>query len=92
MRARSRAEWMERLEAAGIPCAPIHTLPELAEQEQTDAVAMLQEAPGLAKPFVGLPIKFDDVRPPIRRRAVRPGTTSSGSGTRRGRSGTDGRG
>jgi crotonobetainyl-CoA:carnitine CoA-transferase CaiB-like acyl-CoA transferase len=73
MRARSRAEWMERLEAAGVPCAPINTLAELAEQEQTDAVEMLQQAPGLAKPFVGLPIQFDGVRPPIRRRAPRIG-------------------
>src|SRR6202162_1267691 len=71
MRWRSRAKWMERLDAAGVPCAPINTLAELAEEPQTDAVEILQEAPGLAKPFIGLPVKFDDVRPPIRRPAPR---------------------
>ena len=73
MRSRSRAEWIARLEAAGVPCAPINTFAALAEEPQTDAVGMLQEAPGLAKPFVGLPIKFDDVRPAIRRTAPRIG-------------------
>jgi crotonobetainyl-CoA:carnitine CoA-transferase CaiB-like acyl-CoA transferase len=69
MRSSSRAEWMERLEAAGVPCAPINTFPELANEPQTDAVDMLRKAPGLAKELMALPIKFDDVRPPIRRRA-----------------------
>ena len=73
MRTRTRAEWMERLEAAGVPCAPINTLPEVAAEPQTDAVEILQEAPELEKPFVGLPIKFDDERPPIRRPAPRIG-------------------
>src|SRR6266571_558813 len=73
MRSRRRAEWIERLEAAGVPCAPINTLAELAEEPQTDAVEILQEAPGLAQQFVGLPVKFDDVRPPIRRPAPRIG-------------------
>jgi crotonobetainyl-CoA:carnitine CoA-transferase CaiB-like acyl-CoA transferase len=73
MRSRSRADWIERLEAASVPCAPINTLAELAEEPQTDAVEILQEAPGLAKQFVGLPVKFDDVRPPIRRPAPRIG-------------------
>lgn len=73
MRARSRAEWLARLDAAGVPCAPINTLAEAAAEPQTEAVGILQEAPGLSKPFVGLPIKFDDVRPPIRRGAPRIG-------------------
>src|SRR5207247_10882150 len=73
MRSRRRAEWIERLEAAGVPCAPINTLAELAEEPQTDAVEILQEAPGLAQQFVGLPVKFDDVRLTIRRPAPRFG-------------------
>jgi crotonobetainyl-CoA:carnitine CoA-transferase CaiB-like acyl-CoA transferase len=73
MRKRTRAEWLERLEAAGVPCAPINTLAEVAAEPQTDAVEILQEAPELEKPFVGLPIKFDDERPPIRRPAPRIG-------------------
>ena len=73
MRARSRSEWLARLDAAGVPCAPINTLAETAAEPQTEAVEILQEAPGLPKPFIGLPIKFDDVRPPIRRPAPRIG-------------------
>ena len=69
MRTRSRADWMARLEAAGVPCAPINAFPELANEPQLEAVDILQEAPGLAKRVVALPIKFDDVRPPIRSRA-----------------------
>jgi len=64
---------MEQFEAAGVPCAPINTLPEVAAEPQTNAVEILQEAPELEKPFVGLPIKFDDERPPIRRPAPRIG-------------------
>jgi len=73
MRDKSRAEWIKLLEAAGVPCAPINTFPELASEAQTDAVEMLQEVPGIGKPCVGLPIKFDGVRPPIRRPAPRIG-------------------
>ena len=69
MRTQSRADWMARLEAAGVPCAPINAFPELANEPQLEAVDILQEAPGLAKQVVALPIKFDDVRPPIRSRA-----------------------
>ena len=46
MRSSSRAEWMQRLESAGVPCAPINTFPELADEPQTHAVDMLRKAPG----------------------------------------------
>ncbi len=73
MRTKSRAEWISRLEAAGVPCAPINSFVELAGEPQTEAVGILQTAPELGKEFVGLPVKFDDVRPPIRRAAPRIG-------------------
>jgi crotonobetainyl-CoA:carnitine CoA-transferase CaiB-like acyl-CoA transferase len=73
MRGKSRAEWIELLEAAGVPCAPINSFSELAAEPQTDAVGMLQQVPGLEQPCLGLPIKFDGVRPPIRRPAPRIG-------------------
>ncbi len=73
MRGKSRAQWIKLLEAAGVPCAPINTFAELASEAQTDAVEILQEVPGIGKPCVGLPIKFDGVRPPIRRPAPRIG-------------------
>ncbi|MGA2128329.1 MAG: CoA transferase [Xanthobacteraceae bacterium] len=67
MRQRSRAEWAARLEAAGIPCAPINDLAEVAENAQTEAVGMLLHEPRSGGTFVGLPLQFDGARPAIRR-------------------------
>jgi crotonobetainyl-CoA:carnitine CoA-transferase CaiB-like acyl-CoA transferase len=66
MRTRSRAEWAERLEAAGVPCAPINDVSEIAEHPQTEAVGMLLHEPHSGGTFVGLPLKFDGTRPGIR--------------------------
>lgn len=68
MRTRNRAEWIECLEAAGVPCAPINTLAEVAREPQTAAVEMLHCAPGLGE-FVRMPLSFDGERPPVRRSA-----------------------
>lgn len=69
MRTRSRAEWTERLEAAGVPCAPINDVTEIADNPQTEAVGMLLHEPQSGGTFVGLPLKFDGTRPGIRRPA-----------------------
>lgn len=36
----TRAEWMERLEASGIPCSPVHNLGELSQHPHTLASGM----------------------------------------------------
>jgi crotonobetainyl-CoA:carnitine CoA-transferase CaiB-like acyl-CoA transferase len=72
MRTRGSAEWIECLESAGIPCAPINTLAEVAKEPQTAAVEMLQAIPGLGE-FVRLPLSFDGERPAILRPAPRIG-------------------
>jgi crotonobetainyl-CoA:carnitine CoA-transferase CaiB-like acyl-CoA transferase len=64
---RTKGEWIDRLEAAGIPCAPIHGLPEILAQEQTAALGMIQPVPGDEISLVGLPLSFDGERPTIRR-------------------------
>jgi crotonobetainyl-CoA:carnitine CoA-transferase CaiB-like acyl-CoA transferase len=64
---RSKGEWIDLLEAAGVPCAPINSLPEVLAQPQTDAIGILQPVPGEEMPLVGLPLSFDGVRPSIRR-------------------------
>jgi crotonobetainyl-CoA:carnitine CoA-transferase CaiB-like acyl-CoA transferase len=69
MRTRSRAEWIECLEAAGVPCAPINDVAEIAHDAQMQAVEMLYHEPRSGGTFVGLPLKFDGVRPKIRRPA-----------------------
>ena len=61
-----RASWQARLDAAGIPVAPLLTLDEVIAHPQTVAVGMVQEAPDGHFPMVGIPLQFDGVRPPLR--------------------------
>jgi len=69
MQTRTKAEWLERLEAAGVPCAPIQNLEEVLAEPQTAASGMLQAVPELGLDLLGLPLSFDGERPPMRRRA-----------------------
>jgi len=69
MLSRTKGEWLDRLEQAGVPCAPIHTLDQALAQPQTTALAMIQRVPGIDLELMGLPISFDGARPLIRRRA-----------------------
>ena len=59
----SRAEWAERLDAAGVPNAPINSLDEVVAHPQTVASEMIQAAPGGDFRLVGLPLRFDGERP-----------------------------
>ncbi|HVV94247.1 MAG TPA: CoA transferase [Hyphomicrobiales bacterium] len=61
-----RAHWIEVLEAAGIPCAPLQSIDQVSVHPQTRAVGMLQALPGEELKLMGLPIQFDGVRPPYR--------------------------
>jgi len=61
--AKTRADWIAILGKAGVPCAPVNDIGELAQSEQLAAVDMLRELPGSGLKVVGLPINFDGVRP-----------------------------
>jgi formyl-CoA transferase len=63
---RPRADWMAALEAAGVPCAPIHSVPEAMAQPQVAELGLLQPVPGADFTLTGLPLSFDGVRPTIR--------------------------
>jgi len=65
---RKRSEWIEKLEAVGVPCAALQTLDQVMEHPQTKALGMLQEAPDGSVSLVGLPISFDGTRPPLRKK------------------------
>lgn len=67
MLTRTKGEWVDILEAAGVPCAPINNLTEVLAEPQTEAVGMLMPVPGQPIRLMGLPIKFDGERPPFRR-------------------------
>jgi crotonobetainyl-CoA:carnitine CoA-transferase CaiB-like acyl-CoA transferase len=62
---RPQAEWLARLEQAGVPCAPINTLPEVLAEPQTAASGIIQRVPGLELALVALPLRFDGERPPL---------------------------
>jgi crotonobetainyl-CoA:carnitine CoA-transferase CaiB-like acyl-CoA transferase len=62
---RDTADWQARLTAAGVPSAPVADVAQVADAEQTRALAMLQEVthagiPGLRLP--ALPLSFDRER------------------------------
>jgi crotonobetainyl-CoA:carnitine CoA-transferase CaiB-like acyl-CoA transferase len=63
LRMRSRAEWIDGLKAVGVPCGPVHDIPELAQTEQLAAVDLMRTLPGHDVRVVGLPISFDGQRP-----------------------------
>lgn len=60
----TRTQWQERLQAAGIPCAPVQTTPELVGHEQTRALDIISTADEGEIGVVGLPLSFDGRRPP----------------------------
>jgi formyl-CoA transferase len=70
---RGRAEWLALLEAAGVPCAPIHTLAEAVAQDQVQALGILQTVPGEGFTLTGLPVSFDGERPRIKAAAPKLG-------------------
>ncbi|TCZ65898.1 CaiB/BaiF CoA transferase family protein [Roseicella aquatilis] len=71
LRTRPRDHWIEALEAAGVPCAPVNDIGEVAASEQFAAVDIVQTLPESGVRVVGLPISFDRQRP----RSARPAPT-----------------
>ncbi|WP_204318717.1 CaiB/BaiF CoA transferase family protein [Pseudooceanicola aestuarii] len=60
------AEARARLDAAGVPNAPVQTIPQVVADPQVQALQMLQPVPGLVVPMTGFPVSFDGQRPAIR--------------------------
>jgi crotonobetainyl-CoA:carnitine CoA-transferase CaiB-like acyl-CoA transferase len=75
LKTKPRAHWLKAIAAAGIPCTPINSLPEMLAEAQTEAIGILQKVPGLERDvrLIALPVQFDGERPPIRRRAPKIG-------------------
>lgn len=69
LRQETKEEWLNRFEAAGIPCAPILTIPEVLAHPQTEAIGILHKVPEIDMELLGLPVSFDGIRPPLKRRA-----------------------
>lgn len=57
------AHWIEVLDAAGIPNAPVQTLDQVQVHPQTEALDILREDTEGQLSFFGLPVSFDGKRP-----------------------------
>jgi len=63
----SKAAWVERLEAVGVPCAPIQSIPEALSHAQTAALGIIQRPDdGSPVRMIGMPLSFDGERPAVR--------------------------
>lgn len=71
--AKTRAQWLHQFERAGVPCAPIHTVPEALAHPQVQALGILQAVPGEDFRLTGLPLSFDGQRPALVAAAPRLG-------------------
>jgi crotonobetainyl-CoA:carnitine CoA-transferase CaiB-like acyl-CoA transferase len=67
------SRWRERLDAAGIPNAPLRHLSEVMTDEQTVSLGILQHSPRTGLTTVGVPIQFDGEREKAGRPAPRLG-------------------
>lgn len=63
---KTAAVWVERLNAAGVPCAPLQSVAQVLAHPQTEAVDMISLTPDASMRLVRTPLRFDGVRPPIR--------------------------
>ena len=79
LRSVPRSEWIKRLEMAGVPAAPINTLPEALDEPQAKMLGILQDVPGEDYRLTGSALSFDGVRPVIRNAAPRLGDWTEGA-------------
>jgi crotonobetainyl-CoA:carnitine CoA-transferase CaiB-like acyl-CoA transferase len=73
-----RDSWISRLEAAGVPCAPLQSVDQVAAHPQTRALEMIQPGPDGSMSLMGLPLSFDGKRPPFRKLPPRLGEDGEG--------------
>ena len=68
IRTRTKGEWLDALEAEGVPCGVINALPEAAAHPQAQALGIVQPVPGDEDlTLIALPLSFNGQRPTIRR-------------------------
>jgi crotonobetainyl-CoA:carnitine CoA-transferase CaiB-like acyl-CoA transferase len=58
-----RDHWLAALEAAGVPCAPVHSLPQAIAHPQTQALRMWSAIEGDGLQLTALPLTIDGERP-----------------------------
>lgn len=60
-----RAQWIARLEAAGVPVAAINTIQEALQEPQVQEIDMLRTVRNADFLLAGLPLSFDAIRPEV---------------------------
>lgn len=73
LKTETRGHWIELFGRAGVPCAPVNEIADLARSPQLEAMDMLRTLPGSGMKVVGLPISFDRERPQPRSDSPRLG-------------------
>ena len=63
VRLRPAQQCTDLLEAAGVPCAPINSVPQVVAHEQTHAIGMLLDSQNEQLKIMGLPLSIDGQRP-----------------------------
>ena len=63
MAQRATRDWVNDLEAAGIPCSPVQSIAQMAEHPQTQALGLIQPVPDTGMRFISLPLSLDGQRP-----------------------------
>ena len=63
---KTSAQWAAAMEAAGIPCAPVQDIAQTLAHPQTQALGMVQSVPHSSMTLIGMPARFDGLRPPVR--------------------------
>lgn len=56
-------DWIERMDAAGIPAAPVNTVVDMLQHPQTAALDLIQALPGASLSVLGLPVSYNGHRP-----------------------------
>lgn len=77
LRAHTRADWTDRFEAAGVPCAPVHSVPEALAHPQVQALGMQAPVAGADVTLTALPLRIDGERPLARSLAPQLGADNA---------------
>jgi crotonobetainyl-CoA:carnitine CoA-transferase CaiB-like acyl-CoA transferase len=80
MQAQPSAKWVQRLEKAGVPCAPINDMSHMKAHPQTAALNLVQPVPEIDLGLMSLPLSLDGMRPAIRTRAPKLGEHNAAFG------------
>ena len=73
VRQHTKEHWMALFDKAGVPSAPILTIPEVLAQAQTEALDILRKTPINQVELFGLPVSLDAERPGFRKPAPKLG-------------------